>query len=82
MAGPLALLLNSACRTLTNTRRPVRPSFTVMSAMPDSRRTVSPTRTGWWNCSWLPAHMRRGKGTGGMKPPLVGWPSSPASLCR
>ncbi len=30
----------------------------------------------------LPAHMRRGSGTGGRKPPRLGWPSGPMSHCR
>ena len=30
----------------------------------------------------LPAHIRRGSGTGGRKPPRCGWPSGPSSDCR
>jgi len=29
-----------------------------------------------------PAHMRRGSGTGGRKPPRFAWPSGPISDCR
>ena len=55
---------------------------TVTSAIVDVRSTASPTRTGERNSNWLPAHMRRGSGTGGRKPPRLAWPSGPISLCR
>ena len=50
--------------------------------MVDVRSTASPTRTGERNSNWLPAHMRRGSGTGGRNPPRFAWPSGPISLCR
>ena len=39
--------------------------------MVDVRSTESPTRIGERNSNWLPAHMRRGNGTGGRKPPRL-----------
>jgi hypothetical protein len=41
------------------------------SAIVEVRSTRSPTRTGERNSNWLPAHMRRGSGTGGRKPPRL-----------
>ena len=46
--------------------------------MVDSLVTRSPRASGWWKRSRPPAHMRRGSGTGGRKPPLAGWPSRPS----
>jgi hypothetical protein len=50
--------------------------------MVEVRATASPTQMGAWNSNWLPAHMRRGSGTGGRKPPRLAWPSAPISLWR
>src|SRR5512138_38895 len=69
-------------RTLTNTSGPVRPDFSVTSAIVDTRQIRSPTRSGCANSNWLPAHMRRGRGTGGRKPPRFAWPSGPTSDWR
>src|SRR4030095_9670243 len=69
-------------RTFTNTSGPVRPDFSVTSAIVDTRVTPSPTRSGRLNSNWLPAHIRRGSGTGGRKPPRLAWPSGPTSDWR
>jgi hypothetical protein len=69
-------------RTLTKTSGPVRPDFSVTSWMVEIRITASPTRTGSWNWNWLPAHMRRGRGIGGRKPPRFACPSGPISDWR
>jgi hypothetical protein len=56
----------------------------VTEAMREVRRiTASPARSGLpgIHSSWLPAHMRRGSGTGGRKPPRRGWPSGPICDC-
>ena len=82
MAGAAAPLQRNSCRTLTKTSRPLRPSLLRTSSMVLVRATASPTRTGLRNSNWLPAHMRRGSGTGGKKPPRLAWPSAPISLCR
>ena len=81
-AGAALPLRNSSCRTFTNTSAPVRPLLSVTPAMVETRRTASPTRTGEWKANWLPAHIRRGSGTGGMKPPRLAWPSGPMSDWR
>jgi hypothetical protein len=65
IAGSADPLQRTSWRTFTNTSWPVRPSLTVTSAMVDVRSTASPTFTGERNSNWLPAHMRRGCGTGG-----------------
>ena len=49
----------------------MRPVFSVTSSIVEVRVIVSPTRSGWWNSNWLPAHMRRGSGTGGRNPPRL-----------
>ena len=69
-------------RTLTNTSGPVRPLFSVTSWIVEVRVSASPMRSGAWNSNWLPAHMRRGSGTGGRNPPRLAWPSGPISDCR
>ncbi len=79
-ATPRALAI--AWCTVTNTSVPLRPDLTLTSAMRELRVISSPTRSGWMNCSRPPAHMRRGSGTGGSKPPLRAWPSGPISLAR
>ena len=53
-------------------------SSCVTSAMRETRVDSSPTRKGSMNSSSPPAHIRRGSGTGGRKPPRVGWPSGPS----
>jgi hypothetical protein len=75
-------LQRTSWRTLTNTSSPVRPDLDVTSSMVEVRSTASPTRIGERNSNWLPAHMRRGSGTGGRKPPRLAWPSAPISDCR
>jgi hypothetical protein len=81
-AAALAPLRAITWRTRTNTSVPLRPRFTVTSSIVDVRASRSPTRSGSWNVSWLPAHMRRGRGTGGRKPPRTAWPSGPISDWR
>src|SRR6266404_3979967 len=68
----------NSCRTLTNTSAPLRPDFSSTLWIVDTRVTESPTRSGRWNCSWLPAHMRLGSATGGRNPPRLAW----RSRCR
>ncbi len=71
-----------SCRTFTNTSGPVRPDFSFTLSIVDVRVTASPTRSGSWNWNWLPAHMRRGSGTGGRNPPRFACPSGPISDWR
>src|SRR5437868_2289788 len=80
-AGSVASLQRTSWRTFTNTSLPVRPSLIETSSMVEVRATRSPTRIGERNSNWLPAHMRRGSGTGGRNPPRLAWPSGPISLC-
>src|SRR6202140_1231722 len=61
--------------TDTKHNAPVLPVFIVTSAMREVRVISSPTRNASKNSSSPPAHIRRGSGTGGRKPPRVGWPS-------
>ena len=67
------------CSTDTKHNAPVPPVFIVTSAMLEVRVISSPTRSGSRNSSSPPAHIRRGSGTGGRKPPRAGWPSGPSS---
>ena len=60
------------CSTETKHSVPVEPVFIVTSAMREVRFASSPTRSGSRNSSSPPAHIRRGSGTGGRKPPRVG----------
>jgi hypothetical protein len=69
-------------RTFTKTSGPLRPCLSVTPSMVERRSAWSPTRSGVRNSNWLPAHMRRGSGTGGRKPPRFAWPSGPISLWR
>src|SRR5205085_7135065 len=69
-------------RTVTNTSAPLRPCFGTTSAMRETRRTRLPTPSGRRNSSRLPAHMRRGRGTGGRNSPRAAWPSGPAADWR
>ncbi len=48
------------------------PDLCVTDTILDVRSTASPTRKGASHCSRPPAHMRRGSGTGGRKPPRFG----------
>jgi hypothetical protein len=82
IAGSAPPLRVTTWRTFTNASVPLRPCFTVTSSMVDVRAMRSPTQSGSWNVSWLPAHMRRGSGTGGRKPPRSAWPSTPRVDCR
>ena len=66
------------CSTDTKHSTPVLPVFMVTSEMRELRVISSPTRKGSKNSSSPPAHIRRGSGTGGRKPPRVGWPSGPS----
>ena len=66
-------------RTVTKQSAPERPLFGATSAIVETRRAVSPTRSGRSNRILTPAHIRRGSGTGGMKPPLALCPSGPVS---
>lgn len=77
-ARPLALLIS--WRTVTKTSAPLRPCLASTLLMVDRRTTSSPIFNGRSKCSRPPAHMRRGSGTGGKKPPRFGWPSVPISL--
>src|SRR3546814_14409227 len=56
---------------------PVRPVLICTSAIFETRFTSSPTRSGLMYLVRAPPNMRRGSGTGGMKPPRAGWPSGP-----
>ena len=77
---PCALL--KACSTSTNSRSPVRPALCLTEAMRECFCAASPTRSGLLcHCRRPPAHMRRGSGTGGKKPPRKGWPSGPIWPC-
>ncbi|MHC2625138.1 hypothetical protein ACVIW2_007170 [Bradyrhizobium huanghuaihaiense] len=66
------------CSTETKHSVPVEPDFTCTSAMREVRVDSSPTRSGCRNSISPPAHIRRGSGTGGRKPPRVGCPSGPS----
>ena len=48
----------------------------------ERRVMAKPSGIGARNSMRLPAHMRRGSGTGGRKPPRFGCPSGPISDCR
>src|ERR1700744_1244163 len=65
--------------TETKHNRPVLPDFRSISLIVEVRVTTSPTRSGSTKLISPPAHIRRGNGTGGRKPPPVGWPSGPTS---
>ena len=67
------------CSTETKHSTPVLPVFMVTSEMREVRFASSPTRKASKNSSSPPAHIRRGSGTGGRKPPRVGWPSGLSS---
>ena len=43
--------------------------LSVIDSMVVVRDSFCPARIGEWNCSLLPAHIRRGSPTGGMNPP-------------
>ena len=68
-AGPAGPAIS--WRTFTNTSVPLRPSLAATSAIVDVRVMASPIRSGRRNCIRLPAHIRRGSGTGGRKPPRL-----------
>jgi hypothetical protein len=74
-------LRRNSWRTLTNTSDPERPVFSLIAAIVETRVTSSPTRSGSWNSNSLPAHIRRGSGTGGRNSPRRAWPSGPTSDC-
>src|ERR1700721_4891861 len=63
--------------TETKHSKPVLPGLRFISLIVELRVTTSPTRSGSMKLISPPAHIRRGKGTGGRKPPRVGWPSGP-----
>ena len=64
------------CLTVTNTMTPVDPVLGSTDLISEVRRIVSPTRSGSPSkAKRLPAHMRRGSGTGGRKSPRSAWPS-------
>ena len=79
-ASPWAL--RTSCRTITNTRSPLRPDLGVTETMREVRSMLSPTRSGACQVRRPPAHMRRGSGTGGRNSPRAAWPSGPACDCR
>ena len=85
IAARLPLMPEISCRiswrTRTKTSVPLRPFFSLTSATVERRRTASPMASGSRNSMRLPAHMRRGSGTGGRKPPRFGWPSGPSCAC-
>ena len=57
---------------------PVEPVLGSTDLICEERRIVSPTRSGRpLKAKRLPAHMRRGSGTGGRKSPRSAWPSGP-----
>ena len=68
----------TVCSTETKQSTPVEPVFIVTSEIREVRVDSSPTRNGSRNSISPPAHIRRGSGTGGRKPPRVGWPSGPS----
>src|SRR6185312_15368641 len=68
----------TVCSTETKHSVPVEPLFRVTSEIREARADSSPTRSGSRNWISPPAHIRRGSGTGGRKPPRVGWPSGPS----
>ena len=53
------------------TSAPLRPFLNLTSAIREVRVMFSPTRKGRWNSARPPAHMRRGKSTGGRNPPRL-----------
>ena len=58
------------CRTVTNTMLPVDPVLGATDLICEVREIASPTRTGSPSkLNRLPAHIRRGSGTGGRKSP-------------
>src|SRR3546814_14162096 len=69
-----------SCRTVTKTSFPLRPCFSVIDSIVDTRRISVPSTSGRRKMTRPPAHIRRGSGTGGRKPPRLGWPSTP--VCR
>src|SRR6476660_9159142 len=76
MATPRGVVI--VCSTETKQSTPVEPVFIVTSEIFEVRVDSSPTRNGSRNWISPPAHIRRGSGTGGRKPPRVGWPSGPS----
>src|SRR3989344_1702634 len=80
MATPCAP--DTSCCTVTNTSVPLRPALMLTLLISDTRRTASPTARDRRNCRRPPAHMRRGRLTGGRKPPRLGCPSGPMLDCR
>ena len=56
------------------------PVFSVIDSIVVTRSIACPGRIGAWKVRSLPAHIRRGNGTGGMKPPSAACPSAPSSL--
>ena len=56
-------------RAVTNTRGPLRPSFSSMPTTVPMRRASCPTSSGALNLVRPPANIRRGRSTGGRKPP-------------
>src|SRR5438874_3488413 len=71
-----------SCRTTTNTSSPLCPRFGATDTMRDLRVAVAPTASGRCHSIRLPAHIRRGSGTGGRKPPRFACPSGPTSDWR
>src|SRR4051812_48508218 len=67
----------TAWSTVTKHNLPLRPSLKATSRTVSVRVTRSPTRRSASVSICPPAHIRRGSGTGGRKPPLAAWPSGP-----
>ncbi len=55
--------------TVTKTMRPVFPVFSETCVISERRRISAPIRSGAWNRSRPPSHIRRSSGTGGRNPP-------------
>lgn len=67
--------------TVTKASWPVAPLLASTLAMREVRAASLPMTSGAVNVRRPPAHMRRGSGTGGRKPPRCGWPSGPRPDC-
>ena len=59
-------------RNTRNTSWPVEPVFACTDTTSERFASLSPTRSGARNSNLLPAHMRRGRATGGRKSPRFG----------
>ena len=79
-ADDRSVVFSMSCRMSTKQSGPVLPCFQVMPSMIERRRTRSPVRNGARICTSLPAHIRRGTGTGGRKALMVGCPAQARGL--